>query len=116
MKMKNIIFLICLVSLIGCDMETDTTNPQFSRNIDQSKKDDHFLFEVNCVNYGDSLFRFDKIWIERCWKNEVHLGKRKIKRTEGLQMVIQISKYRNSFFSPTSYSADWTMKNIATDD
>lgn len=108
--------MICLVCLIRCGIEINTSDPQFSGSIEESKEDSLFLFELTCTNSGNNIFKFDKAWIEYSWKNEVKWGKRIKKRTDGVQLVIQISEYLDSFFVRKSYVLNWTMKYIDKDD
>ncbi len=53
---RYLVFLSCIICFSECGFETNTTDTQISETIEESKKNNFFVCELNSVNSNDGFF------------------------------------------------------------
>lgn len=101
----KILGLFCILFLIGCNLDVNTSDPQASNSIKDSKKD-KLLIKVLSIDTTKSSCFIDEAWIEYSWRNQVKYGKLSKFKPGGIQLVI---KSNQELFSldPAEYLWSW---------
>lgn len=107
----SIFFLISMLFLISCNLDVDTTDPQASRNIFQSKKNKLFLSEYELDTMDNPIFRIKEAWIEKSWNWEINYGFKEKVETGGYQLNLLLDSFIDSKIKNNEYVLNWRMKN-----
>ncbi len=103
-------FVMMMFTFLGCNLDVNTSDPQFSRDIQTSKKDRFYLCAYEGVNQSPILFKIKEAWLEYSWKNQVNLW-RKIKvKTGWYQLNFKLDSLINSDFKNDEYLINWRME------
>ncbi len=105
--MKRFLYLIVLYT--SCNLDVNTTDPQASKNIFFSKTNNFFLKEYQ-VDINKTFCKINEAWVEYVWKNEIVNGKKKRKRLEGTQLLINLD-YQNLPLISEEYLISWELIN-----
>lgn len=104
---KASLFLALLLTILYVGCGVDTTNPQASRSIEESKKNNIFVREAHADQRPDSLI-VEEAWIEKSWYND-YVGNKLIKTiTNGCQLVFKIKQVAGCKFLLDNYF-HWAM-------
>lgn len=108
--MINRIGLICVFFFMtSCNLETNTSSPQSSKDISDSKGNDFFIKKLNIDSAGKQFLNSGEIWLESCWKNEIKNGKVSKQKTEGIQLNLEIMNFKSKGFNEKNYLINWHM-------
>jgi len=97
MNAKILLLPLLLTCFINCNSQVNTSDPQVSKNIIESKKSGFFVAEYGLTYTSDPNIILEQAWMEKTWFNQVHNGKVKhvaknycslyfkLKQTKGLR-------------------------------
>ena len=111
MKIALLITLITMATLMGCNLEVNTVDPQASSTIEESKRDGFFLKEYKADQLRQGFFEIKEAWVEYVWKNQLVNDKIVKTKTGGLQLNLKLEMFMNNEFKEKRYLLDWEMKN-----
>lgn len=110
MRNRNtLIFLIWIVVLQGCYLDTNTTDPQSSPNIENSIKNDLFINEYKMGSTDNPKFQVKSAWVEECWKYKQSIFLRPSKQKTGCYQLNLIINNLDSIFR-NDYGQKWDLK------
>lgn len=75
MNDKIIAILVIMIFINGCNSQVNTTDPQISKNIQESKKNGVFLKQYFIESTTDKNIILEEAWTEKTWFYEIHNGK-----------------------------------------
>jgi len=89
-KYLILIFAIFLVS--GCTSQVNTSDPQISRSIIDSKKNKVFLKEFALIFKTDTNIVVNEAWSEKTWFYEIHNGVKVKVQKYGCQLCFKLKQ------------------------
>ncbi len=113
MKYLNLsLFLIAVIIFSGCNLDVNTSDPQESPNIYQSKKDKLFLSGYELKNIEIPVFKIKEAWMEKCWKWKLNYSFFKEKKEiDCYQLNLLLDSFINPNFKDSQYGIKWEMEN-----
>jgi len=114
-KSKVGIIIYSIAFLFACNFDVNTSDPQQSINIAQSKENRLFVSAFDLMNTDTSIFKIKEAWIEKCWRWEADFWKKKHLVTGGYQFNILLDSFHNTTFNEGNYNLNWMMKNNPND-
>jgi hypothetical protein len=103
------LFLIIWINR-GCEYNTKSpTFPGYSYNLEESKENGLFEFEVTPLNStimldSGTVLEVKKAWIENTWSKQVLLiGKPMVNKTEGHQLIVILAPMENNLHTAHKY-------------
>lgn len=101
-KTKNYVILILLsLSLLACNGEVNTTNPQMSFSISESKKSGLFKEEYKCIVTPDSIVQIGEAWIENLRFNKIERFMVTKEIGSSYQLIFEIKGSKNKIEEQT---------------
>jgi hypothetical protein len=101
---------ILLVGLVSCNLDINTSDPQASTCILESKKDNLFISKYEAINVDSSIFKIKQAWAENTWTWEANLLTKQ-KKTNGLHQVNFIVDDECGKVKNNRYLSNWRMYN-----
>lgn len=93
MKENKWLILIFVIFLInGCNCQVNTTDPQISENIADSKKNKVFLKEYILSSKTDTNIVVNEAWSEKTWFYEIHNGVKVKVQKYGCQLCFKLKQ------------------------
>jgi hypothetical protein len=117
-KIKNpkiIVIIYSAVFLLACNFDVNTSDPQQSVNIAQSKGNNLFVSEYDLEDIDTSIFNIKEAWLEKSWRWETNFFNKKRLVTGGYQLNLLLDSFHNTNFSNENYNSEWMMKNNLND-
>jgi hypothetical protein len=104
-------FFLSICSLLSCNLDVNTSDPQASCNIQNSKKDRFFIAGYELSEIHNQSFNISEAWVESVWFNKLTSGRvSKIKSNE-YQLVLKIKDFLNPEFDQDKYLSKWEMQD-----
>ncbi|WP_437921620.1 hypothetical protein [Sphingobacterium sp. LRF_L2] len=83
--------LFILFTLVSCDLETNTVNPQMSKTISESRQYDLLLSVGSPVDDDGNDF-IKEVWLEKSWKNSIKNGKKYRELLGSINLVASLNE------------------------
>jgi hypothetical protein len=100
-----------IFSLMSCNSDVNTTDPQASSAIKYSKKDSFFIAEYESSEIHNQSFNISEAWVESVWFNKSADGKvTKIKSSEH-QLILKTKDFLNPELEKDKYLTKWEMQD-----
>jgi len=105
------IISIAIFSLTSCNLDVNTSDPQQSASISQSKKNNLFISEYELERIDNPIFKIKEAWMEKSWKWEVNYGIKERMETSRYQLNLLLDSFIDSNFKNNEYGIKWEMEN-----
>jgi hypothetical protein len=106
-----IIISIAILPFTSCNLDVNTSDPQESTSISQSKKSDLFISEYELKTIDSPIFKIKEAWMEKSWKWEVNYGIKERVETGRYQLNLLLDSFIDSNFKNNEYGIKWKMEN-----
>ena len=109
----SILFIIPIAILVltSCNLDVNTSDPQESVSISQSKKNNLFISEYRLEAMDSSIFKIKEAWIEKTWQWSVNYGVKEKVKTGRYQLNLLLDSFTNTKFKNREYGLTWKMEN-----
>ena len=114
MKIDMLSFgLVCQLTLflMSCNLEINTTDPQASSNIAESKTSGFFIAQYHPSPIPDNIFVVEQAWIETVWFNKIVSGKVVKAKSNQIQFNLKLTNFSSRDFANDKYILNWEMKD-----
>lgn len=101
-----------LVSLLSCNMDVNTVDPQSSQNIRESQKNGLYIKRFYLDKTSSQTIQIDEVWAEYKWKNEASLFSKSKKKIGDFQMVMKIREFGQPNLSDGKYAISWKLEAL----
>jgi hypothetical protein len=105
----KILFSICIFLIIGCNINTNTSDPQASKNIIDSQKDGLFI-ERYAIDSQSCLMAAKQAWVEFSWRNKWNNGKI-MKYKNGTRQLVLTFDAKSVSLDPYDYIWKWVISD-----
>ena len=114
MKYSNLFIIasaVIIISLTGCNFDVNTSDPQESPNILQSKKSKLFLAQYELMDMAPPVFEIKEAWMEKSWKWKTNYGFKEKVETGRYQLNLLLHSFIDTNFKNNEYGLKWKMEN-----
>jgi hypothetical protein len=86
----KILLTLYILLITGCNLDVNTSDPQVSNSLEDSKKDKLFIKEFT-VDTTRSSCLVDEAWVEFSWINKLNQGKVLKSKFDEIQLALKFN-------------------------
>ncbi len=111
--MKFIHSILIIISLSGCNLEVNTTNPQLSSSLFESINKGVFVcaFKASQLSTSKLDFIVEEAWVERVWKYSINSNNQRDVEIFDQRMLVIKGKNKDHELSSEKYLFTWFLED-----